>query len=158
MNDFDKFVKNVKASIVPMVFVGAWLVSKGYTIRISGVKIASRPDELTKFVDKGDMFLLHNGKEFKIEAKKLGAKFSCAEDWPFKDEMMVCSKRSWDRADPKPHNYILLSSDWKYVAIINGRSSNNWTVQKKKDKRYNKMIQDFYICPTKLVKFKKFDI
>ncbi len=151
MSDFNTLMSNIDRSQDAVWQVARYIVSKGYKISVTPTVKASNASELSDFVDEGDIYI-----QQRIEVKGLGAEFTCAEDWKFGKEFMVCAKNSYDRANPKPSKYIYLNKARTHMATLDTNTHKQWFVKRYKDKRYNDMEQDFYICPTELLKFSEY--
>jgi hypothetical protein len=148
MTDFDKFMTNLDKSHDGVWQVARWLVSRGNKVTVNPTIKAKSSDELQYYVDEGDIYINQ-----RIEVKCLSAEFTSAADWPHGENFMVCGKNSYDRSNPKPFSYIYLNKAKTHVAILDTKTYKHWHVKNYKDKRYDNMVQDFYICPTKLLKF-----
>jgi hypothetical protein len=153
MSDFDKFMSNLDRSHDAVWQVARWLVSRGNKVTVNTTSKAKSADELQYYTDEGDLYINQ-----RIEVKGLGADFTCAEDWAFGENFMVCAKHSYDRSNPKPYSYIYLNKARTHIAILDTKTYSQWTVKKFKDRRYENMVQDFYICPTKLLKFMEYKL
>lgn len=147
-SDHAKFIKHLEESEEAVWSVAQWLQGKGYLVSVAPMSKSKNGKEMKDHVDNGDLFINQ-----RVEVKRLGVNFTNADDWPFGDKFIVCGKNAFDRAIPKPYAYIILSNDKKRAAIVMADSSSNWTVEKRKDSRYESVIQDFYFCPKNLVSF-----
>jgi hypothetical protein len=155
MGNFEKFMSHLDASFDPVWFVARWLWNEGYTVTIPLVRKAPSHSEWRKYVDNGDILIpTSDGNFLRIEVKQSSRYFSSLDDWPF-PEFFVCAKHSYDIAIPKPAFYLILSSDKKVMAVVNvEKTVSKWTVTRKQDRRYDNVIQPFYICPLDLITWK----
>jgi hypothetical protein len=153
MNDFNKFMKHLDDSHDSVWQIARWLVSRGNKVTVNSTIKAKSADELKYYTDEGDLYINQ-----RIEVKGLGSDFTCAEDWKFGDNFMVCAKHSYDRANPKPYSYIYLNKARTHIAILKTTTFQHWFVRNIKDKRYDNVVQDFYIVPTKYLTFMEYNL
>jgi len=153
--DNRRFVNHLNASQQAVWEMAQWLSSLGKVVTIPPTKVTPSYEERMNFVDEGDLYIcdVRGQDEKRVEVKHLGAQFTCAEDWKFGEHFMVCARHSFDNADPKPYLYIYLSKDKTHIATLKGDTHAQWFVKTYKDKRYDDMTQEFYICKTNLLKF-----
>lgn len=152
-----KFLNHLNASIEPVFRVAQWLCSKGHDIYIPGLKRASHPNQWQQFADSGDLFLVRDGNLLRLEVKRLGVNFTGPNDWPFGNRFIVCAKHSFDRADPAPHAYIILSKDMHYAAVSRSCDRNLWKIDRIQDRRYQGISQEFYLSPLSAVRWTPID-
>ena len=139
--DFDLFRGHLEASDEAVVEAAKCLCAQGYTISRPPTSVAPSRAECLQHVDNGDLFV-----HMRLEVKHLSANFTGLHDWPFPD-FIVCSKNSYDRANPKPYAYWIWNKARTHVAIVGRDSFKRWEPKEKTDRRYNNMTQDFYHCP-----------
>lgn len=148
--DTQKFVKHLQESAIGVSAAAAWLNRLGYTTVIPPSKVLDHYKNRNSFSDSGDLFI-----QQRVEVKHRSLHFTCAEDWPMGDSIIVCAAHSFDSASPKPLSYLILNADMTYLASIPTSTRPHWTVQNIADKRYENMSQLAYLCPVKLAKFFK---
>lgn len=151
--DDRRFEKNLMDSQEAVWDVARWFQSHGKTVTVNPTFIAPSHDQWQDYADGGDLFLVQ-----RIEVKKLGVLFTCRDDWPFGDKFIVCAKHAWDRALQKPHAFIYLNQNKTHAAIVKGETHKTWTHEKRTDKRYDRMTQEFYFCDLSHVAFMPFQI
>jgi hypothetical protein len=149
MTDDERFRQHLEDSKFGVQVIADWFTMNGYAVRLPPVRVCKNHAEWKAFADDGDLFI-----ESRIEVKHLGVDFTCREDWPFGEKFIVCAKHSWDRAQPKPQAYYVLNKQASHLAIVLGRTSNEWFVEERRDSRYDDVEQSFYFCPLDKVIFK----
>jgi len=154
-SDHGLFVNNLDLSEPARFKVALHLVKKGVTVTIPPMTKAKSYEDRMNHVDEGDLYInppMLIGD--RMEVKQLTTQFTCERDWPY-PKFFVCAKHSFDNADPIPHAYILLAKDEKNMAVVHSSTHPSWTSMMVKDGRYKNMIQDTYVCPTNLIKWRK---
>jgi hypothetical protein len=149
-----KFLNHLHTSDDTVWFVARWLWEHGQTIYMEPRIEAPSHSVWKNYIDSGDMYIKYNDTWKRIEAKGVSVCFTGINDWPFPD-FIVCAKHSFDNANPIPACYIIVSKDKKALAIVNALQHNKWSICKRKDSRYKDVIQEFYLCPLELIKWKK---
>lgn len=147
MNDDDKFKKHLAQSHSAVWKVAQYLSSKGNPVTVPPTFVTPNHKDWKEYADDGDIYM---GQ--RIEVKRRGFSFSSKESWPYKT-FMVCAKHSFDNAKPKPYAYFVLSKEGNNSAVVMASTQKSWIVDRVKDKRYDNMVQDVYLCPLNLVKF-----
>ena len=142
-----KFLDHLEASKSPVWLVARWLCDHGFAVSLSPTSKASAHDEWREHVDDGDL-----GITVRVEVKHLSCGFTSEADWPFPD-FIVCAKHAWDNAKPKPYRICYLNKDKSHLAVLDTATRDDWTVDRRTDKRYNNVAQDFYICDPSMVTF-----
>lgn len=154
--DHVRFVKHLDASKPGVWLVAKWLNDKGYDVTVTANTVSEGYEDRMDHVDRGDLYIQKvDGERHRVEVKSLSAEFTCEFDWPFGNQLIVCAKHSFDNATPKPYRYVLLSKDKTHAIIINGSDCDKWWVKEYPDRRYENMVQKFYISSVKDVKFIK---
>lgn len=149
MDNHDKFLKHLDASLESVNYVARWLEEMGYRVTVNPVRRAPTTSEWQEYADHGDIEV-----RLPVEVKRISRNFTGRHDWPFGDEFIVCAKHSFDKYQVKPIAYIIMSADHKCFAVVETRTAKQWTVTHKSDKRYDHgYAQDFYLCPLELVKW-----
>ena len=150
MDNHSKFLSHLEDSKLGVIRVASWLNDLGYSVSIPPVQKAESHAEWKKYADGGDLFLSQ-----RVEVKRLSCDFSSSEDWPFKNDFIVCAKHSFDNSNPKPYAYVILNNEMTYAAIVNSSSSKRWEVKVRKDSRYDNVMQEFYFAKLDDVMFKR---
>lgn len=130
------------------LLVAQWMQDEGYTILIPPLRKAPEADQWRDYSDKGDLLVMA-----RIEVKQLGVAFTSRDDWPYRPDFIVCSRGSYERANPKPYAYFILSSTGTHVAMVHGDSKPVWTVGRRYDKELG-LWQEFYFAPLRWVTFR----
>ena len=153
-DDHARFIKHLDESSKAVFVVAYYLHELGMDLRIDAIRRCASHAEWKKFKDDGDLFILRDGNELRIEVKGSSRSFTKASDWMF-PSFFVCAKHSYDLAEKKPYAYFILNAERTHAAIVNTDTHSKWEVVTKKDYRYENMVQQFYTCPIELVKWKK---
>ena len=144
-----KFLGHLDESEEAVWFVAQMLSKRGYRVSVPVTTKAETYGEWKGHADNGDLFI-----EQRVEVKRRGLDFTNKGDWPHPD-FIVCAQHSWDRAEPKPYLYIILSKSGTHAASVFGHSSPSWYVEKRTDSRYENVRQEYYFCPLDEVSFFK---
>ena len=108
--------------------------------------------------DDGDILLLTEPRDLRVEAKWLeSTAFTGLEDYPWV-EFMICEKRSFDPANPKPDFYIIMEKFKRAVGIVDVNTTRKyWYWKHKVDKsRMEDGERPYYHCTLNHVKWHKF--
>jgi hypothetical protein len=143
------FLKFLDESQPAVMAVADWLRSMGFPVRINPTFKAPTRAEWRDYADGGDLEIAQ-----RIEVKRRSFSFTGREDFPY-ESFFVCAKHSFDRARPKPHAYVILSSDMAHAGIVYGKDSQLWTVERKQDTRRIGYSQEFYIAPLDSVRWQR---
>jgi len=119
---------------------------------------AKNASEKMNHIDRGDIrvtLTMFDGTIKRIMGVKgRSIRFTCREDFPFQDGLIVCQKSVWDNAKPKPRGFISINKAETHAAIIWDSTRRAWKVKDFKDGRYNRgEIETNYVCPTHCVQF-----
>lgn len=146
------FLESYDASHEAVQRIAERLRRQGHNIEVPPQKRAATRDEAMNCVDDGDLL-----SRDRFEVKKRSFKFTCAADIRKKGykDFFVCSKNSFDRANPKPICYYILSECEQYAGIVFSKDSKYWTIRSVRDGRAgrNGEAQDTYCSPLQFVKF-----
>ena len=154
--DHERFVKHLNASKHGVWLVAEWLNDKGYDVTVTANTVSKGYEDRMEHVDRGDLYIQKVGEEkHRVEVKSLGAEFTCEWEWQFGNQLIVWAKHSFDNAVPKPYRYTLLNHKKTHAIVIKGEDHGKWWVKEYPDKRYENMVQKFYISSVKDVKFIK---
>lgn len=149
VDNWTHFTDQLASSYQTVYSVAHWLTGKGYSVTMPKRAVAASAKDASTYVDEGDLFL-----HLRLEVKRRKLDFTCKEDFPFPD-IMVCSRNSYDRADPKPFTYYMVNKAGSHAAIVRSSTSKNWTIQTTKDGRRVNYQQEIYYCPVELLEFVK---
>ena len=157
------FLQKLHRSIVDVGLVSAW-ISANYrdyvTVLMPTVKRPSY-EERMDYVDSGDLYmvkkadadpLLKNGD--KIEVKHVRIKFTCREDFPFK-ETMICAVHSFNEEEPAK-GYIRVNESFSHAIVVNvAKTRQHWTIKTMPDNTRSGQKQDVFMCDIGLCDFIK---
>lgn len=144
----EKFLSHLDASSGGVSLAKAWLESRGHEVSIRPSGRAEARADWKNHADNGDLTI-----SLRVEVKQLGCDFTCEADWPFRDKFIVCAKHAFDRAKPKPYGFIIINRAGTHAAFVLCSDARHWTVERRKDSRYDGVEQDFYLSPLPNVKF-----
>lgn len=147
-NNHSRFLRHLDDSADAVWLVSRFLSRRGYGVTIPPTSRAVAHNEWEACADNGDILITQ-----RVEVKRLGVDFTCREDWPFRDKFIVCAKHSFDRATQKPFAYIILSANMVNASAVFSSDSRCWTTEKRTDRRYNGVTQEFYLSPLDKVRF-----
>lgn len=151
-DDNSRFLAHLAASHDAVWKVARYIQRTGFNVMVNAGHDTSTFETRMSHVDNGDLSIVH-----RIEVKHLRKEFTSAEDWPFPD-VIVCAKQAFDKAKPKPFQFILVNRAETHIAIVRGSTRPQWTVMENvRDSRYEDRAQDFYVCPLHLVQFREFN-
>lgn len=143
-----KFLNHLNDSSKAVWTVARMLSCRGYGVTIPATSKAESHSEWKKHADGGDLFISQ-----RVEVKQLGVEFTSAQDWPFGRKFIVCAKHAFDRAQPKPYAFVILSASGSFAAAVFATDRKYWTAEKRRDGRYENITQEFYFCPMETVQF-----
>ena len=146
------FLDHLKESEPARWRIARWLVGLGYNVAVKPMRAAPTVEEWRKFADNGDLDVI-----MRVEVKQLTCDFTSREDWPFGDKFIVCSRRSFDEAQPRPYCYIILNNAGTHAAFVLGDSYKTWKVETRTDSRYPRYQQEFYFAPLNKVTFRSIE-
>jgi len=140
-NDWVKFRGFVSDSVPTVWRVVQYLLSRGHTVQVPPTHIATNQRDRLKMTDSGDFFLIQ-----RCEVKQTRQVFSGPSDWPY-PAIIICSKNSFDhRRGGKPAYYIIPSSDFKCMIVIDvAKTERSWWAEKRRDGRYEDVEETFYM-------------
>lgn len=135
--------------------VADWLCDEGYNVSIGYQELAENLEEAEDFVDDGDILILTDSKDFRVEVKWLEATaFTGLEDYPW-FEFMICETRSFNKCNPKPDYYIILEKFERAISIIDVKATKKYWYWKRKvdGSRIEDGKRPYYYCALKYVKW-----
>ncbi len=150
------FLRGLKDSQQAVWVMASWLSEQGFSVRIPhGVVPTPTHADWRDYSDQGDLEL-----GLRIEVKRLTCEFTCADDWPFPSvdaaskNFIVCSRHSWDMANPRPSRFYYLNRAMTHAAIIRpASSSERWRVETIKAGNHGDKLEEFYVCDVSCASF-----
>jgi len=98
---------------------------------------AEKHEQWRDYVDDGDLKVYYRGEEVgkRCEVKHyLETDFTSLADFPHK-WLFLGNAAAWDRADPKPYIYCVLTRLGTHAAFVPGRAHGSWSRINVTDKR-----------------------
>lgn len=155
MTDLDKhaqFQQKLRVSLEAALVITEWLVRRECNVTIPALRIARTRAEWRLYSDRGDLYVTPmSGRCHRVEVKRRGFNFDGLGDYPYPD-LLVCKRRSWDEAVPKPYAVLLVNQTMTRAAIVSGASRRHWRLAPVYDRQF-KETQDCFHCPKALVRF-----
>lgn len=151
----DSIKRKLKASTLAVDFVAKLLEKDGWDVIVPKLRIAPSPDKINDYIDNGDIIATRNEITRRVEVKWSSQYFTGKDDWKFPN-FLVYGKKAFDRANnPKIDWIIIVSHDFKAVAVVSAKTKDAWFSIKKQDKSDGRInyYQDFYFCPLECVRF-----
>ena len=125
--------------------VAVWLLSRGNEVRVPQKTLRSDWSERLNHSDEGDLYV--NGK--RCEVKGLRTKFEF-QKWPF-PYALIANKFTYDRMDPKPDVYFIVSADHSCTAVVDVRKTRDaWRVIVQKDHERGETYEAYAMDPSLL--------
>ncbi len=139
--DWEKYRTHVKDSVPAVWRVVRFLLSRGHTVQVPPTHIATNQNDRFNMKDSGDFFLIQ-----RCEVKQTRHTFNGPDDWPY-SAIIICNKNSFDkRTGAKPAYYIIPSSDFRCMIVIDVmKTEKYWWAEKKKDSRYEDVEETYYM-------------
>jgi hypothetical protein len=128
----NKFLERLRSSSDAVFAVALWFFHRGYSVHIPKVDYASDASQFEDYVDDGDLYVTKvHGNRQRIEVKgKKGLNFTGSHDWPKGfNGMFMSNVAAYERADPKPDAYFIVSADLRYAAILHAKTKPFWTIR-----------------------------
>jgi len=155
MNQHDKFLGRLVASVDGVFAVAKWLHLQGYTITIDGMRKAPTAADADGFLDDGDIFAMKDeGPVRLLQVKRIGKSFSSRLDWPF-GEVFVSSKAAVDRL-AHVDSYLTLSHDMIGLVIVESKTRDKWYLVDRRASNTGN-VETFYACPLADALFTRMD-
>jgi hypothetical protein len=149
-NNHQKFLEHLDNSSDAVFICAKYFYKKGIPVEIQPMTKADKHEDWKDHKDNGDLFIRQ-----RIEVKNVSVDFTCAADWKYKDQFIVCAKHSWDKAHPKPYAYMIVNKSKSHMAIVYGKTKKYWDINYRTDSRYTGVNQEFYFCPIDKVIWKE---
>jgi hypothetical protein len=152
----DGFIKRLTNSRASVFKFAEYLSSRGHTVEVDPISWPKDPTKFADFQDGGDIFIVTRRR---LEVKHLGVNFTCKEDWPFKNEVLVSNKDAVCRAMAKGNlsGYVCFSKDMNYFIFIPASTKDHWYLTEKFSKNTGK-VEEYYACDVSHVTFTKYQI
>ena len=149
------FLKALDDSQAAVIRVAIHLLANGHDVLIPAMSRAPERKDWKDFSDGGDLFVVREGRRYRLEVKHLSSNFTNRDDWPFAPHYIVNSKGSHDRAHPVPSAYFAVNKEMTHVGEVRvGKTHEDWTVEQRGDSRRPSLAaREQYLCPLHLVKF-----
>jgi len=150
-----EFLGRLDGSAPAVFLVGLTHHNKGRDVFMPGMRRAPTAAEHELYRDIGDIFVTFPEGRRRVEVKWLTATFTGARDWPYR-VVFVGTVSSVDRpaAEGELHSYVLVSKDYRTLAIIPAatRTSAPWRVVNRLARNTNTR-HDYYALEKHQVEF-----
>jgi hypothetical protein len=155
MSDLDKidpnFIADLRDSREAVEVAAKWLAKLGYAVVIRPTFERPDPSQRHAFADQGDLEILA-----RVEVKRRRAlTFKDKSDFPY-STLIVDACHKFDRAKPKPWQYVILNREMSAAFLVDSRTHPQWKRVSKYDPHAGR-AQDFYECPLELVEWVRID-
>ncbi len=155
-NSHKKFLNRLDASRKSTFLVAEYLHRAGYNVEIPAFDYRDENSNWEDHVDDGDLFIWKKRDEIKrIDVKHLSMEFTTRDTFKFK-HLFVADVSAVKRANPFPLAYITVNNSCSHMAIIWGKTKENWEEYDVYAKNTDKMITVMR-CPIEYVDFRSFD-
>jgi hypothetical protein len=152
-----EFIKHLNKSQPAVDLLEKIFIDLGYEVEKPELQISPTPEARAYYFDSGDLFVTKDLIRNRVEVKEVGIKFSGRVDWKFSN-FIICGKKSFDRAQPKPWLYIIVSQDHRAFGFVYTSTYHRWFSKWMPDKRYGPEYKAlFYLCELDNVTFRKVD-
>lgn len=155
LQDYEKndagFVDDLKASDLHVQKVVRWLKSIGYEAKKAEIKIRDKVENMFAFSDDGDVLIVLNGKDERVEVKQRHLRFNSKETFPY-PTVIIDVAHTWERAEKKPFAYILTNENCSGCVVFYGKDHSQWLRVEKWD-RFKKRYRTFLEAPIALAKY-----
>ena len=141
--DWDEsFIQRFNGSSRAESAVGIYLLLQGNTVRINPKTLRKDWKDRFKHNDKGDLIVNNH----RVEVKGLSLEFEMNQ-WPFRNAL-ICSKFSFDRAEPRPDYYFLVNKSLTVAAIVDVKKTmNQWGVINQRDPARGETYEAYVMNP-----------
>ena len=140
------FPEDLEESKAAVWRAARWLSDRGNHVTVRHTRLREKIEERGEFRALGDLDILQ-----RVEVKGRGLDFTSLEDFPF-PTIIVCTVHSWDRAEPKPHAYLMVNREMTHLGVVLGSTSKHWKQRTVFDRRRGREIAN-YECPIEFVDF-----
>jgi len=113
--------------------LAVWVAASWHWSSGTSVKI---PDVSQVGPDNGDLFIQpgHGRRWRRVEVKHLRHDWTGRRDFPF-PKVLVCATHSWDRAEPKPIEYLIFNRVLTGAIRISATTRQHWWREEIHDRR-----------------------
>jgi hypothetical protein len=145
------FAKDLKSSSEAVAVAARWLADElKFTVVIPPVRCRPDVSQRAAYADKGDLFI-----QQPIEVKRRSFCFHSLEDYKKKYlTAIVDNCHAWDKANPKPHAFLLFSNDLTGFLLCKGSTRPHWLRTSGFQKERGR-VREVYECPVELCEYKK---
>jgi hypothetical protein len=147
------FSKRFNASRAAIFRVAEFLHrERGLSVCIPRMELAPNVQSSASYSDKGDIYVYTSSKKkFIVDVKHKQVDFTCAEDYPFSD-IMVVGLASAVRLTA--YAYFIVNRDMTHAFVVKGDTKNQWTIENFPDKERGDR-EEKYMCSKTLGEFVK---
>lgn len=143
------FIDRWERSQIAVWHVAQWLHENGKVIILPTSTVAPTFNQRHKYKDDGDLAIKAG-----IEVKWKKREFHDAKSYGY-DGVLVCTKKSYDRFNPKPLYFYICNGSLTYAAQIDTRFSHLWFTKEMPDHDRNDYKSIWYVAPFNTVQFKR---
>jgi hypothetical protein len=141
-SEFQESVVNSEPSVL---FVAEWLCSRNNLVNVLPHTIAPTRDKWAEHSDSGDMLIATpKGLSLAGEVKAIRHEFD-HHRYPYPNRVFIDSVEKYDRKNPEPDVYFILSADWAAVASIQCKTKPTWWSERIPDP-ISRVLKDTYCC------------
>ena len=129
-----EFLGKLAGSRLGVWIVAIWLNEGGKAVMVPPEIKAKRHEDWADNVDGGDIIIcLPDGiSTQRVEVRHIGSSFTGTDDWEHGKHFMIATCPSFDRATPRPDQWITLSQDCEVVAVVDVEESfDHWYVEER---------------------------
>jgi hypothetical protein len=150
----DKFLEGLEGSSAAVFAFAFYLHMKGRRIEIAPLRKAPTAAEHADYADDGDLFIIEADKRKRVEVKGINREFTCAADWPFRDEILVSKVTTVDRTleDTSTVGWVTLSQDMRFAVCVQVETREHW-YETQKFCRNTGNIERFYAVDKRYATF-----
>lgn len=156
-NYHKEFLNRLAYSNYAVRIVALYLLRHGFSrLVINETRYANSVKDNNEFKDNGDILAYEkNGVDgfWRIEVKRKDSSFTCRDDWPFKNEVFVMSKRAWSEEEKKADYIFIVNKEFTHAGIIYGKDSETWKEREITDSKRPGYKSSILFCEKESVKF-----
>ena len=133
----ETFDRRLARSHLALWVAASWAWDNGQNVRI--------PSTPPGVPDDGDLFVQASpGSRWqRLEVKHIRRDWTCRQDFPF-PKVLICARHSWDRANPKPAEYVLFNHRMTHVIRVKRNTRPLWWVDEVADRKRDDGHQECY--------------
>ena len=118
-------------------------ISKGFEVYVPELVIALyNPGAFSIYADQGDMFVIKNGVETKLEIKHINTDFT--DNFPY-SKIIVNSFTGYQSKNIKPDFHLIINKNKTHYLSISNETFSKWELKRTFDKIKNKELLFYYI-------------